>query len=770
MRPIHLLRLLLLAASATAFAAEPVFERQVIDAEVEIGYGLALGDVDGDGKTDVVLADKSEFAWYRNPDWKRFTLASRLTIRDNVCLAVRDLDGDGKVEIAVGGNWNPNETTNEKTSGSVHWLERPEDPTQLWNAVTLPHEPTVHRMRWMANARGRHELVVLPLHGRGNVKGAGENGSRVLAYLPPAPGERNDPAKWKTRVLFEGFHKTHNLDLVEAGRESVVIGGAEGLWSSAGIEIDGKEQFGDDWPGIGEVRFGPRWTTRGRELLHYAAIEPLHGNTLAVYDVTHDDDSIKTWRRTVLDESLNQGHALACGDLLGGAREEIVVGWRKNDATGKTGLKLYAWQEEAETWQIHRIDETIACEDLRLADLDDDGRLDVIAAGRDSHDLVILWNRSVAPPVAPLAGGWTKHVVWSGESCATATAADVTGDGRIDILLSGATSDRLLVAPDWKETTIKKVRPGIPGRSIHAGLLDVDGDGDLDFIGGARLVYWLENPGPEQAAARPWKLRIGDGEISGVHCVLDADVDGDGRPDLLVNEFNPDGPLGNSITWQSMPPPGNADAPWERHVFARGDAPGGNHYMGFGDLDGDGHGDVSCGAKGSPFAGGNWFAWWKNPGPAGVKGPWERIPVSQPGEDQGATCILPADLDGDGDGDLMASRGHGAGVLWFENKDGKGRDWIRHEIDPRLGHPHCLTIGDFDRDGDIDAATTARTDKRTVWYENDGEGGFAIHDIDDNQSAYDIRAIDMDADGDLDLLVAGQASKNVVWYENQLGQ
>src|SRR6187455_3285340 len=112
--------------------APPKFETQTLDDKVAIGYGLAIGDVDGDGKPDILLADKKQFVWYRNGDWKKFVLAENLTEHDNVCIAAEDINGDGKVEVAVGAQWNPGETGDAEQSGAVFYLIRPDDPTQVW--------------------------------------------------------------------------------------------------------------------------------------------------------------------------------------------------------------------------------------------------------------------------------------------------------------------------------------------------------------------------------------------------------------------------------------------------------------------------------------------------------------------------------------------------------------------------------------------------------------------------------------------------------------
>src|SRR5437867_5561071 len=135
-----------------------------IDAKIEIGYGVTVADIDGDKKPDIILADKNQIVWYHNPDWEKHIIAEKLTKLDHVCIAARDIDGDGKAELAAGAGWNPGDTAN---SGAVFFLIPSSDRTQRWEPVELPHEPTVHRMRWVKNSSGKFDLVVVPLHGRG---------------------------------------------------------------------------------------------------------------------------------------------------------------------------------------------------------------------------------------------------------------------------------------------------------------------------------------------------------------------------------------------------------------------------------------------------------------------------------------------------------------------------------------------------------------------------------------------------------------------------
>ncbi|MBI2929805.1 MAG: VCBS repeat-containing protein [Verrucomicrobia bacterium] len=390
-----LLPALLTAASCACFAEDvkfPAFRAVDADTKVGIGYGVAVADVDGDKKPDILLVDKDAVAWYRNPSWEKFIIAEKLTPKDHVCIAAADIDGDGKAEVAVGAEWNPGDTQN---SGAVFYLIAPKDRTQKWEAVKLPHEPTVHRMRWAKDWQERMTLIVAPLHGRGNDPGKGEGaGVKVQRYIPPA----NPRDSWELMAIDDSLHKTHNFDLVQWDddvAQEVLIAGREGVfisnWSQEENRLRLTQLSGTESGGAGEVRFGK--LPGGRRF--FAAVEPMHGTNLVVHTEPTGWDGKKLWTRNVLDSALVDGHAVGCGDFIGQGGDQVVVGWRAMGKPGvKVGIKLFTpLDKDGKEWRQTLIDDnTMACEDLALADFNSDGRLDIVAAGRASHNLKVYFN------------------------------------------------------------------------------------------------------------------------------------------------------------------------------------------------------------------------------------------------------------------------------------------------------------------------------------------------------------------------------------------
>lgn len=390
-----------LAVQATLNAAlppEPRFRTVEVDAKIAIGYGVTTGDVDGDGKPDILLADKNQIVWYHNPEWTKHIIAEQLTELDHVCLAAQDINGDGKVEIAVGAGWNPGDTLK---SGANFFLLPPIDRTQPWKPIALPHEPTVHRMRWIRTPSGGFDLVVVPLHGRGNKNGQGE-GVRINALRMP----QDLGASWRTEIIDSSLHMTHNFQPVRwEGRnwDELLVAGKEGVfhfikeangWRRQ--QIVGNEGSETNFIGAGEVRDG---LLAGKRRF-IATVEPMHGNQAVVYTAPPTASTKRFWQRHVIDEQLVDGHAVACGDLLGLGSDQVIVGWRAMNRPGiKVGIKLFTpLDSDAKEWRTTLIDDNkMACEDLCLADLNGDGKPDIVAAGRATKNLVVYFNETPKP-------------------------------------------------------------------------------------------------------------------------------------------------------------------------------------------------------------------------------------------------------------------------------------------------------------------------------------------------------------------------------------
>lgn len=365
------------------------FRAQTLDAKLGIGYGLSIADVDGDGKPDIVLVDAKETVWYRNPGWEKQRLTGSLTKLDHVCVAACDIDHDKKAEIAVGAEWNPGDT---KNSGAVFTLSAPEDRTKEWAAKEQHREPTVHRMQWVKEDAGDYFLAVLPLHGCNNVNAEGD-GIRFLGYRP-----EKDPAKeWPTFLINDQFHLAHNFDLVPwlgAKGDSMLVACKEGvhLLREEGGKWSAKRMTEK---GSGEVRLGK--LPDGRRFI--GTIEPFHGNEVAV----NPENAEGLWsdKRVLLDDSLNQGHALAAADFLGLGYDQLIAGWREpGKQDKKVGIRLYVpTAEDGSAWKLHAVidDNTMACEDFKVADLNGDGKPDIIAAGRATKNLVVYWNEGKKP-------------------------------------------------------------------------------------------------------------------------------------------------------------------------------------------------------------------------------------------------------------------------------------------------------------------------------------------------------------------------------------
>ncbi len=365
--------LLSLAQPADSF---PRFEPQEVATDLTIGYAVLVADIDGDGKPDLLVVDKHRVVWYENPTWKPRVILQGKTAPDNVCAAVADLDGDGKLDIVLGAGWQPTDT---RTPGTLQWLRRGKSLDDEWTLFPIPcDEPTVHRIRVTAD---RH-LIVAPLQGRDcTAKGNWTDGRPVRILRYPLPKEPTKSESWKPEVISGEFYVVHNF--AESPEfPGLLVGHRGGLamrpWPGFKTHLSDATYAGCQ--GASEVA-ARAWVT--------ATVEPWHGNTVVLYRPG----------RTVLDDKLRWGHAVKLADLDGDGNWEVVAGVRDDPAPGdpfpdRRGVRVYRSTDGFKTFTRHAIDPGgVAVEDLAVADLDGDGRPDIVAVGRQTKNLKVYWNR-----------------------------------------------------------------------------------------------------------------------------------------------------------------------------------------------------------------------------------------------------------------------------------------------------------------------------------------------------------------------------------------
>ena len=380
------------------------FRMTELPEKLSVGYAVLLVDVNGDGKKDIVVVDTDRVIWFENPTWKVHTIIKKMTKPDNVCIDAYDIDGDGQLDFALGADWKP---FNTNAGGTLQWLKRGKNIDDPWSVYPIDMEPTVHRIRFAdIDGNGKKALISVPLMGRGSsAKNNWVDGSplRVTAYRIP-----KDPTKdrWMPEVLDETLHVSHNFhpidamgrkgqDILTASYEGVgLLSMSSGKWKNQRIGA-GNQDTPKGKRGASEIKQGK--LKNGKKFI--ATIEPWHGDQVVVY--TEPTETGKMWDRHVIDEELRWGHAVSCADLDGDGSDELIIGVRDDPKAGekvtdRRGVRIYkVMDDKGAKWQRQIIDNGgVAVEDLTVADLTGSGKMDIVAVGRQTHNVRIYWNET----------------------------------------------------------------------------------------------------------------------------------------------------------------------------------------------------------------------------------------------------------------------------------------------------------------------------------------------------------------------------------------
>ena len=281
-------------------------------------------------------------------------------------------------------------------------------------------------------------------------------------------------------------------------------------------------------------------------------------------------------------------------------------------------------------------------------------------------------------------------------------------------------------------------------RDIH--VVDLDGDNDQDIVAaGSNHVIWWENL---DGSGTLWQYHYVDGQCLDSNTIHSADIDRDGDLDLVGGSTEFD----KLYWWENL---NSSGTDWAKHTI--GNTTMWGIYSAYAkDLDSDGDVDIVCALRFRDYV-----VWLENVD--GIGSTWSYHNIDM--DFNNANTVLIADMDNDGDNDVLAS---GDGLAWWEYDPPSSPYWIQHNLGGP-GGAYCVFAADIDSDGDMDAIASSKEGDEVSWWENiDGQGcAWEKHSVD---SLYDYAAsvygVDLDDDGDMDILGASVFDMEITWWEN----
>ncbi len=397
-----------------------------------------------------------------------------------------------------------------------------------------------------------------------------------------------------------------------------------------------------------------------------------------VTEATRPDGTFISWEEHRIDDeaaagiAIRGGDGLAMGDLDEDGFEDVVSAQEDSSHI----RVAYGGEGENDWFRLSLAEgaEAAGVEDVNLGDLNGDGRLDVIAACEKGHLLYLQnpaskhrglrWGR-IAPEITRNRGSWIK-----------AYFADFDGDGRAEVVAANKGSESFgsggpATAISWfsidgdplEQASWSENELTRVQAPVNAMPVDLDGDGDLDVFGGSMdetRVFWFENVTEE----------------------------------------------GGEIAFEERPIALQTPAGEPRKATA--------FNVELADLDGDGRLDAVLATRPGVLS---WAAQ-----PEGADSVWSVHDIGSFAPDD-MTGFLPADIDGDGDLDVMAgsySRGPRqrdgeevtaqdplGRIAWFQNSGDAAGQWTRHDIVRRKrGMFDRFIVRDVGEDGDLDFFAT----------------------------------------------------------------
>lgn len=377
----------------------PVFDKVIAADQLRDGYWLEAPDIDQDGRPDLFGYGLSlgEIYWYANNGWKRHLVVDGIHMPVGGDYA--DVNGNGYPDLIVCYElYGPGGTLYDANSigGKIDWIENPGRDLSLgarWTRHYVGRTIGMHRLRaGYFTQEKRLEIVGVPIVPHGNIH------SLLPVVLFTAPENVSSATEWPICTIDDScFRLAHGAEkkrglIPNSNRDSLLLASDEGVtwlyydeqvqnWHKVLIGAGERTQFETTgFRGSGDLDVG----RIGNDPFAYvAAVEPFHGNTVAVYvkESLEQKPENANWRRLILDvfgdpneNGEGPGHQIVCADFDGDGEDEFLVALR--GPWPWQGVFYYKAVDVTKgiftRWRVS--DESVAR--IVVADFNGDGRLD----------------------------------------------------------------------------------------------------------------------------------------------------------------------------------------------------------------------------------------------------------------------------------------------------------------------------------------------------------------------------------------------------------
>jgi hypothetical protein len=591
-----------------------------------------------------------------------------------------------------------------------------------------------------------NDLALGDLNGDGrlDIWLSGRDGEGHQAAWYANPGEREAP--WQRFTLIEGAWKYGALGDLDGDGDLDIAAGFNTDEKVYWLENDGSPEDGG-WTRHFLGLTGTPDQVFAQDMDGDGALEVIAAfKDGPVVILRRPADPRQPWHATSIVEDAEDVAGASIGDIDGDGDPDVVFGnaWYENPLP-QGDLAEGAWRGRTIDGEWPKEARSV------VADIDRDGRNDVVLSGEES-DAGVAWYRSPEPR----SGAWQKTVVTDDYSGVHSLAVgDFNDDGRPDILAAEMhTSPSRRVSlfeqgarPDqWREHVLATVG------AHNARIADLDGDGRLDIAGknfedDMRSRVWFNDFDPDQLGLDQWRRKVIETELPHqATSIRTGDLNGDGLPDLAAGAW-----------WWANP--GRIGGDWQRQPIGE-DL---QNLAVLHDFDGDDDLDA-LGSDGTPD--GDAFFWAENDGTGGFT---ERS-VGPRADGDFLQGVAVGDLLGDGSLQVVLSWHDGQrtdplkGSQWFRVPADPQGDWVWEKIHD-FSSEEQIDLGDIDGDGDLDIHMGS------AWLRNDGDGRFT-HQPAVVLSGGDVdrvRLADIDGDDDLDVVIGAEHAKRLVWGEHPGG-